>query len=201
MGKPVSNHRARHTHKTELRKAIKNASTFAIEQGRIAERNLKALQNAIIANANMQQILQHEMCVCSHGGTHHWQDTKDHLCDVQGCTCSGWRSLWRNAFEPWLEEIKKVIEDEKEIMESEQANSQDKTPYIPVNLAEIPQDVLEFWFNSSKKPPQIPELIRERQLNLAKEAQEQQQAPAETPALRVAGPDDLTEKDDATPTA
>ena len=120
----------------------KNIIRYADEQQRIATRNLKALQNAIIANANMSQMLQHEMCGCTHGATHHW--TEGRLCDKQGCTCAGFVSLWKQSYDLWIGEVKAILQEGES----------------PRDLAEIPDEQLHFWFDSSKKPPQAAELAR-----------------------------------------
>lgn len=119
---------------------------YANEEHRIATRNLRALENAIIANANMQQILQHQMCVCTHGATKHWNNP-ERLCEQDGCACTGWISLWTQAFEAWTEAVK----DEVHKLDD------------PSAAAILLEDgLLERWFDASVKPDQAALRVKER---------------------------------------
>jgi hypothetical protein len=122
---------------------------YANEEHRIAQRNLKAVQNAIIANANMQQMLQHEMCVCSHGATKHWEQP-DRICTTEGCTCVGWRSLWVQAFEVWKEQIPVEVDKLELPFTSEQMDA------VMAGI-DLPN-----WFDSSVKPHHAAQRIKER---------------------------------------
>lgn len=127
----------------------KHMIRFANEQHRIAERNLRAVQNAVMANANMQQILQHEMCVCSHGATKHW-DSTDRMCVTEGCTCQGWKSLWSQAFEAWKLEIpNEVAKLNLDFSEEEVA-------------AVIATIDLPAWFDANVKPVSAAQRVKER---------------------------------------
>ena len=127
---------------------------FANEQQRIAQRNQKAVQNAVIANANMQQVVQHEICLCTHGGTKHL--TPERLCTMNGCTCTGFTSLWENAFRNWQSQFK------LELLKIGIPNVEEGVNYPPeveeaLNATDFPA-----WFDSNVKPDQAALRIKEK---------------------------------------